>query len=138
MQTSRNFDLLAKNPTPEYWKQQREKAEKISDWFKEKWEGRTDYLTDAKLLREALDDYEKIQDWTRWNGTWNDFWVIWTESFYYRLQRTLHSDDQDIIAKSNSADEFIVKQENKLLQDLFNNKKKTEQNENNNNNNFNK
>jgi len=115
MQTSRNFDLLAKNPTSEYWKQQREKAEKIFDWFKEKWEGRTDYLSDAKSLREALDDYEKIQWWIRGTSAWDDFWIIWTESFYYRLQRNLHSDDKNVIAKSNSADEFATKQENKLL-----------------------
>jgi hypothetical protein len=61
-QTSRNFDHLTTAPTPEYRAQQRQKAEEIFSSFKEKWENREDYLSDSKALKEALDEYEKIQD----------------------------------------------------------------------------
>ena len=61
-QTSRNFDNLTTTPTPEYRAQQRKKAKEIFLSFKQKRENRDDYLLDAKILREALDEYEKIQD----------------------------------------------------------------------------
>ena len=113
--TSRNFDHLTTTPTPEYRAQQRQKAEEIFSSFKNKRENREDYLSDSKALKEALDEYEKIQDWTRWNGFWNDFGVIWSESFYYRMQTCLHSDDQEIRAKSNQADDFAIKLQNEIL-----------------------
>jgi hypothetical protein len=61
-QTSRNFDHLTITPTPEYRAQQRLKAEEIFSSFKDKRENREDYLSDSKALKEALDEYEKIQD----------------------------------------------------------------------------
>ena len=60
--TSRNFDHLTTTPTPEYRAQQRQKAEEIFSSFKNKRESREDYLSDSKVLKEALDEYEKIQD----------------------------------------------------------------------------
>ena len=60
--TSLNFDHLTTTPTPEYLAQQRKKAEEIFSSFKNKRENREDYLTDSKALKEALDEYEKIQD----------------------------------------------------------------------------
>ena len=114
-QTSRNFDHLTTTPTPEYRSQQRQKAEEIFSSFKNKRENREDYLSDPKALKEALDEYEKIQDWTRWNGFGGDFGVIWSESFYYRMQTCLHSDDQEIRAKSNQADDFAIKLQNEIL-----------------------
>jgi hypothetical protein len=59
--TSRNFDHLTTTPTSEYRAQQRKKAEEIFSSFKNKRENREDYLLDPKILREALDEYEKIQ-----------------------------------------------------------------------------
>ena len=114
-QTSRNFDHLTTTPTPEYRAQQRQKAEEIFSSFKKKWENREDYLSDSKVLKEVLDEYEKIQDWTRWNGFWSDFWIIWWESFYYRLQTCLNSDDQEMRANSNQADDFAIKLQNEIL-----------------------
>ena len=60
--TSRNFDHLTTTPTSEYRVQQRQKAEEIFFSFKNKRENREDYLSDPKALKEALDEYEKIQD----------------------------------------------------------------------------
>ena len=60
--TSRNFDYITTTPTPEYRANQRKKAEEIFLSFKNKRENREDYLSDPKVLREALDEYEKIQD----------------------------------------------------------------------------
>jgi oligoendopeptidase F len=37
------------------------------------------------------------------------------ESFYYRLLTNLHSDDQEILAKSNQADDFLIHQQNEIL-----------------------
>ena len=59
--TKRNLDHVTTTPTPEYWDQQRKKAEEIFSSFKNKRENREDYLTNPKALREALDEYEKIQ-----------------------------------------------------------------------------
>ena len=114
-QTSRNFDHLTTTPTPEYRAQQRQKAEEIFSSFKNKRENREDYLSNSKALKEALDEYERIQDWTRWNGFGGDFGVIGSESFYYRMQTCLHSDDQEIRAKSNQADDFAIKLQNEIL-----------------------
>ena len=61
-QISRNFDHLSTTPTPEYRAQQRKKAEEVFSSFKNKRENREDYLSDSKALKEALDEYEKIQD----------------------------------------------------------------------------
>ena len=60
--TSRNFDHITKTPPPESRVDQRQKAEEIFSSFKNKRENREDYLMDAKVLKEALDEYEKIQD----------------------------------------------------------------------------
>ena len=60
--TSRNLDHLTTTPTPEYRAHQREKIEEIFYSFKNKRENREDYLTDSKALKEALDEYEKLQD----------------------------------------------------------------------------
>lgn len=114
-QTSRNFDSITPTPTSKYWQEEREKAKEIFSSFKNKRENRDDYLTDAKVLREALDEYEKIQDWSRWNWFWNDFWVIWAESFYYRLRTTVDSEDSQMRAKSNQADEFAIHLQNEIL-----------------------
>ena len=113
--TSRNFDHLTTTPTPEYRAQQRQKAEEIFSSFKNKRENREDYLSDSKALKEALDEYEKIQDWTRWKGFDWDSGIIWTESFYYRMQSCLNSDDQEIRAKSSQADDFAIKLLNEIL-----------------------
>ena len=113
--TSRNLEHLTTTPTSEYRAQQRKKAEEIFSWFKNKRGNREDYLSDPIALKEALDEYETIQDWTWWNGSWSDFWVIWAESFYYRLQTCLHSEDQDILAKSNQADNFAIHLQNEIL-----------------------
>ena len=113
--TSWNLDHITKTPTPEYWAQLRERAEEAFSSFKNKWENREDYLTDSKALREALDEYEQIQGWIRWPWFWSDFGVIWSESFYYRLLTTLNSEDQEIRAKSNQADNFAIHLQNEIL-----------------------
>lgn len=59
--TSRNFDHLTTSPTSEYREKERKKSEEQFLAFRNKRENRSDYLSDVILLREALDDYEKIQ-----------------------------------------------------------------------------
>ena len=113
--TSRNLDHLTPTPTPEYRAHQRQKTEEIILNFKNKRENRDDYLTDPKVLKEALDEYEKIENWAWWNENWDDYWVIWSESFYYRLLTDLNSEDQETLAKSNQADEFIIRLQNEIV-----------------------
>lgn len=113
--TNWNFSLLTDTPTPEYWTKERKRANKIFSDFANKWTLNQNYLTDPKTLREALDEYEKIQSWLWWVWSWDDFWVIWTESFYYRLKCSLCSDDLDSLAKSNQADDFATNLANKIL-----------------------
>ena len=59
--TNWNFSLLTDTPTPEYWTKERKRANKIFSDFANKWTLNQNYLTDPKTLREALDEYEKIQ-----------------------------------------------------------------------------
>ena len=60
--TSWNFNHLTDTPTVEYWEKQRMAAEKIFSSFKERREGREDYLVDVNVLREALDEYENLEN----------------------------------------------------------------------------
>ncbi len=73
--------------------------------FVKKWESRTDYLKDPKILLEALDDYEK---WARFYG------YNYRESYYFDLRHSVNQPDPKIKAKVNQAEELAQKLQNAI------------------------
>ncbi|HIG95254.1 MAG TPA: M3 family oligoendopeptidase [Nanoarchaeota archaeon] len=85
--------------------------DKRIDWqkatknFISKWKGRTDYLEDVLVLKEALDDYEL---WKR------DYGAEYDEIFFYWLKTKIDENNSEIKAKFNSVEEFAKKIENDM------------------------
>jgi oligoendopeptidase F len=98
MKTDWNLGLLFKNEK-EIAKERKVVEEKTSAFVK-KWEGRDDYLKDAKVLREALDEYNE----------WASNWGTGTrEDYYYSLKSSLDQNDPKIKAAVNKIEEFSTK-----------------------------
>ena len=86
MQTNWNFDLL--NTSEEQLKV----VEERNLAFATKWKNRTDYLTDPKVLKEALDEYDDIQ---------KNYGVMGDLGYYYHLRHMQNKLDTNIKAKLN-------------------------------------
>jgi oligoendopeptidase F len=78
-------------------------VEKQSAAFINTWKDRTDYLEDAAILRQALDQYES---WKRRYGTDGD------EGYYFWLRTQQDQNDPKLKARFNKIDEFSKKLEN--------------------------
>jgi oligoendopeptidase F len=90
---------------PNNFKNERKLNEKAHDEFVNKWKNKQDYLEKDEILKEALDDYEKlIKNFTQGGK----------EGYYYWLKQELNENDLDIRAKCNLIEEFIKIQNNKL------------------------
>lgn len=76
-----------------------------TDAFVTKWKGRTDYLEDSAILKEALDDYEIYVRENYFAGP---------EGYYYWLCHHLDEIDLDMKAKFNAVMEFVKLQDNKM------------------------
>ena len=113
IKTQRNFDQILPNNDPTYRASERAKIEQQFSAFIQKRKENSDYLQDASSLKSALDDYEKLM-WGYGPGG-DDFGVFGTESFYFRLQKTIHSEDETFLSGANKADEFAVKMQNEIL-----------------------
>lgn len=85
---------------------QRKKIEATYLSFSKKWQKNNDWKTDPKILKLALDDYEKIQ---RLYANGSD------EGYYYSLLSSLNESDPKIKAQHGKARDFIVKQANEIL-----------------------
>lgn len=83
----------------------RKKVLEANDRFVEKWEKRTDYLSDSKVLKEALDEYEELM---RKYGTSG------AEQYYFWLRQSQDQVDPEIKAKFNKAHDFSVDLLNKI------------------------
>jgi oligoendopeptidase F len=85
--------------------------EKRVDWenstkiFISKWKMRKDYLSDPKIMKEALEDYEK---WKKSYGTEAD------EMYYYWLISQQDQINPEIKAKFNDVEAFSKKIENEI------------------------
>jgi oligoendopeptidase F len=112
--TQRSFDEITPHPTPEYWKETRKEVEQLFKGFITKRKDNTSYLSSPEKLKEALDDYDKIQGGYGL-GSGSDFGVIGAESYYYWLQKVLNSNDETILSTANQADEFATKMHNEML-----------------------
>ena len=113
IKTQRTFDELLPYNDPTYRTTERNKIQQQFWCFVQKRKENTKYLHDANTLKEALDDYEKLM-WGYWPGG-DDFWIFGRESFYFRLQKTIHSEDESFLSGANKADEFAVKMQNDIL-----------------------
>src|SRR5260221_7600380 len=78
MKTDWNLGLLFKNEKE--IAKERKVVEEKTNAFVKKWEGRDDYLKDAKILKLALDEYNE------WSSKWG---AGEKEIFYYHLKESL-------------------------------------------------
>jgi len=79
------------------------KAVKI---FADKWNTRDDYTQETHVLKEALDDYEKLRH--SWGENWHD-------DFYFWLRSTKDQSNSQIKARFNKALDFAKEIHNTLL-----------------------
>jgi oligoendopeptidase F len=75
----------------------RDAISKVTEAFESKWRDRDDYLTDPKVLKEALDDYE----------AWERFPKLGDENFYFDLRLAQDSNNPKLQAGENKATEFL-------------------------------
>lgn len=83
----------------------KDEVKKAIDKFSKKWKLREDYLSDPKILREALDDFEYLNRSTGVEGG-----IV----FYFSLRLSQEQDNPVIKAKYGQALEFARKMENEI------------------------
>lgn len=83
----------------------REAVEKANKKFVSKWSKTSEYLVDAKILRKALDDYEKLL---------RNFGTDGNEGYYFWLRSQQDQNDQAIKAKFAKVLDFSTKLHNEL------------------------
>lgn len=97
MKTSWNLELLFKSDKdPEIGKYLKQ-TEQAHKQFADKWQKRTDYLANPKVLRQALDDYEQLM---RHYGGQNK------ALYYFWLRSELNEADPKIKARFNQVDQL--------------------------------
>lgn len=96
--TSWNLTPLFKNDDDPQIEIGREIITKKNYAFINKWKGRTDYLTDPAVLKEALDEYEILA--RKYFGGGN-------EGYYFGLRTSQNEHDPVLRAKENKAEEFV-------------------------------
>lgn len=99
-----NWDLSQK-PNKEQALKYREEYSKLTQDFVSKWQNRTDYLENPKILREALDEYER---WEKEFGGYGD------EGFYLHLATSLDQNNTDLKAEENEFHDFSIKNFNDI------------------------
>jgi len=104
MKTSWDLSLLFKNKREIIAK--RRSCIKETQKFTRKWLTRRDYLENPKVLKEALDEYEK---WKR------NFGPNQEETYYYELLYYLNQDKPEVKADLNKAEEVATKLNNQII-----------------------
>jgi oligoendopeptidase F len=97
-------ELFASDDDPDILKERNLLKMKTED-FVEKWRGREDYLQDAQVLWQALEEYE---NWLKYTGTSGK------QGFYFGLRRAQDQLDPNLKAKENKLHEFAVKLGNEM------------------------
>ena len=113
IKTQRTFDELIPNNDPAYRTSERQKIQQQFWNFIKKRKENQNYLSDVNVLKEALDDYEQLMWWYGVGG--EDFWIFGAESYYFRLQKTIHSENETFLSGANKADEFAINMQNEIL-----------------------
>lgn len=100
-----NLKYLLKDEKKERTEKEIKKVKKEAFKFCKKWEKRTDYLTQEKTLKKALDDYEK---WANEHGYGGNLW------YYYYLKSSLNQSSARIRARLNKISEISIKIRNDI------------------------
>lgn len=102
-----NWDLtpLLKNESDKETEKQKSLIKKENYKFISKWENRQDYLKEPFILKEALDEYEKLNRLCGNSGG---------VGFYFYLKSALDQNDPEIKAKFNNIRDFEIKISNDL------------------------
>lgn len=105
LKTIWNLTPLFDNDNDEKIAQERELVEKATKEFVKKWKGRSDYLEDVAILKEALDDYE---NWERYFGP------NCKEMYYFHCRGAQNQADTNVRAKSNQSNDVAMKIQNEM------------------------
>ena len=103
MQTEWNLSHLEKGGG---FEEKRKEWKDATNIFVQKWKARKDYLEDPRVLKEALDDYEK---WSGFYGPSTDEFSSSSasdETYYFWLKTQINQIDPELKAKFNKVDEF--------------------------------
>lgn len=100
-----NLSPLYKSDQDPRMDQDLKKVEQATKKFIDKWQPRTDYLKDPKVLKTALDEFEL---WNRSFGTSGKL------GFYIWLRTQQDQNDPKLKAQDNKIDEFSTKLQNEI------------------------
>lgn len=100
-----NLSLLLPSADEAVIAKDRQEVREAVEAFVAKWRDRSDYLTDTKVLKEALDDYEALQ---------SNFGTDGKSGYYIWLQENQDQLSAAIKAKLQQAVEFATKLQNQL------------------------
>jgi oligoendopeptidase F len=104
-QTVWNLKPLFKNDNDPAMAEEREIVKRESYKFINKWRNREDYLSNPKILKQTLDEYE---NWQRYYGTDGK------EGIYFSLRAAQDQNNSKLKAKCNKIQDFS----NKILNDI--------------------
>ncbi len=102
IKTEWNLNLILK---PDQFASEKDRVISESYKFIDKWKNREDYLTDPKVLAEALFEY---QEWERGTGLAGRLWYFWS------LSSSLDQTNPEIKAKLNQ----VIELSNKIQNDI--------------------
>ncbi len=100
-----NFSLVFPDLTPDLYKKELLTAKTICLEFISKWEPRTDYLSDPKVLKEALDEFDALEGGSGTTGRLGT---------YYFLKRSLDQENPELKAEASQVENQGIELGNKL------------------------
>lgn len=103
--TSWNLSPLFSSDNDSAITRQREQVEKANKKFVTKWKKREDYLSDARVLKDALDEYEKLS---------HRFGTDGNEGYYFWLRTMQDQTDQNLKGKFAKVLDFSNRLRNEL------------------------
>lgn len=99
-QTKWDFSPLFSGDNDPAIKKDRQAVEKENRQFVNKWKNRGDYLKNPGALKQALDEYEKLQ---------RNYGISGKEGYYFHLRFTQNQNDPKLKAKYNQISDFEAK-----------------------------
>lgn len=105
LKTSWNLSLLFKNDNDPAMQKERKIIEEKCNEFIKKWKGRTDFLENPEILKQALDDYE---EWSKYYTGGGGEW------YYFHLKHEKDQNNTEIRAKNTQTQNFALKIGNKM------------------------
>lgn len=100
-----NFKLLFDNDTDPRMEEERKVIQEECSKFIKKWENNSEYLKEPKVLKEALDEYERLS---------RKYIPVSKEHYYFKLKQKQNQTDPNIKAKFNKITDFTKKIVNDL------------------------